>query len=80
MNTCGFAHLLVEPREWRIEGQHNCVRPVYRAEDFVNVTLQALEQHKQMGITREQVSKSVEHLSWAKLGAPWKRWFREGLA
>ncbi len=79
MSTCGLEHLLVEPAAWRLEGQHNCLRPVYRAEDFVNTTLQVLEQHKQMEIGREQIAQSVAHLGWGKLGPVWKRWLKEGL-
>ncbi len=79
MSTCGLEHLLVEPAAWRLEGQHNCLRPVYRAEDFVNTVLQVLEQHKQMEIGREQIAASVQHLGWSKLGPSWRRWFKEGL-
>jgi glycosyltransferase involved in cell wall biosynthesis len=70
MSTCGLSHLLVEPREWRLEGMHNCVRPVYRADDFVSAIISVLDQ---------RVDGAVDHLAWMKLGHQWKRWFREGL-
>ena len=79
MRTCGLDHLLVEPVEWRLEGQYDCLRPLFRPEDFVNVIMQTLESYGDMKITPADVAKSVEHLSWKKLGHVWKRWLREGL-
>lgn len=79
MRTCGLEYMLVPPREWCLSEVHNCIRPVYRPDDFVAVAMQVLEQHKQMEIGREQVAQSVQHLAWSKLGHTWKRWLREGL-
>jgi len=80
MESCGLSHMLVPPVAWRLEGVHNCVRPVYRAEDFTLAIVQTLEQHRAMGIVREDIAGSVEHLRMMKLGHTWKRWFREGIA
>jgi len=80
MAAFGLAHLLVPPVAWRLEGVHNCMRPVYRAEDFVTTILQAMEQHRAMEISREAVAACVAHLDMMRLGKTWKKWLREGLA
>lgn len=74
METCGHAVRLVQPREWRIEGVHNCVRPVYCADDFVPTIASLIPK-----VEWDAWSHSVEHLSWSRLGHTWKKWFREGL-
>ena len=76
MRTCGLDGLLVEPRAWRIEGVHDCVRPVYTAEDFADRIQFALGIGSKANV---DYASKVEHLSWMKLGHAWKRWFKEGL-
>jgi len=77
MSAFGLSHLLVEPYAWRLEGVHNCVRPVYQPEDFVEKIMELLESgHPLRG---ELLRGAVEHLSSMKLGHCWKRWMREGL-
>jgi glycosyltransferase involved in cell wall biosynthesis len=73
MASCGLAHLLVEPCQWRLEGQFNSLRPVYSPEDWVRKVMELLSQPKQ------EYALHVAHLSWMKLGHAFKRWFREGL-
>jgi len=77
MSAFGLNHLLVQPYSWRLEGQHNCVRPVYRPEDFVEKLMEMLESGHPLH--SELLRGSVEHLSSMKLGVTWKRWLREGL-
>lgn len=67
---------LVEPMAWRAEGLQNCVRPVYRPEDWVDAIRVALSDPADAQWCRE----SVEHLSWSNLWpAAWRKFFLEGL-
>ncbi len=68
---------LVEPVAWRVEGLQNCVRPVYRPEDWVDAIRAALSDPADAQWCREQ----VEHLSWKNLWpAAWKKWLLEEVA
>jgi len=77
MSAFGLNHLLVRPYTWRLEGVHNCIRPVYRPEDFVDRIMELLESGHPL--RSELLRGSVEHLSSMKLGVTWKRWLKEGL-
>ena len=68
---------LVEPREFRLETLHNCLRPVYRPEDWVDaVELAITGEH---GFNREACRASVDHLDWKNLWPVWEKWYLEGL-
>jgi len=75
LSTCGLSRYLIEPVAWRLEGQHNCLRPVYEPADWVNAAIDVL------AIAPEPawLASRVDHLSYLKLGYVWQRWFREGL-
>jgi len=73
MASCGFGLWLVPAREWRLEGVHNSVRPVYNAGDWVEMIMIVLEQKQRVA------EGAVDHLAWSRLGHVWKRWLREGL-
>jgi glycosyltransferase involved in cell wall biosynthesis len=71
---------LVEPSDWRLEGLHCNVRPVYRPEDWVKVCKQVLEEMKDSKVREDVCCGAVEHLHWERLweGA-WRKFFLEGL-
>lgn len=71
--TCRLLQNLIGPRHYRVEGIHNCIRPVYEAGDWVNVILDVME-HPQDFVA------DVSHLNWMKLGHRWRRWFGDGVA
>lgn len=73
LNTCGLVDLLVQPRAWYLEGQFNCLRPVFDPRDWVEKVVEVL------GRAPQNYSASVEHLGWNKLATVWKKWLREGL-
>lgn len=73
MRSFGLGNYLVAPVEYRIEGVHDCVRPVYSVNDWV-LRIQNFLDHV------DPVSHTVEHLNWMKLGHRWKRWFSDGVA
>ncbi len=75
MASCGLARYLVQPVAWRLESQHNCLRPVYEPEDWVRTACEVLAIKPDAAWLAGQVS----HMSWMKLGHVWKRYFREGL-
>ncbi len=68
---------LVEPREFRLETLHNCLRPVYRPEDWVDAVELALTGDH--GFDEQACRASVDHLDWKNLWKVWERWFKEGL-
>ena len=72
MRTCGLEQLLVRPIAWRLEGQHNAVRPVYDADDWLLRTAAVLEM-------REEWREKVAHLDWPALGPRFLGWFDEGI-
>ena len=72
MRTCGLEQLLVRPIAWRLEGQHNALRPVYDADDWLLRTAAVLEM-------REEWRERVAHLDWPKLGPRFLQWFNVGV-
>ena len=73
--TCELTGWLVAPYGERLEGAHNCVRPVYDARTWADTVIKVLSSLPD----REWVSSRVRHLSSLTLGHRWKRWFRDGL-
>ncbi len=71
MKTCKLDGLLVRPHTWRLEGQHDSLRPVYEPEEWIQMA-DLISQY-------EVVFGSVEHLYWKNLKYPWMRWFEEGI-
>lgn len=71
MRTCGFDLWLAEPQGWRLEGQHNCLRPVFTPEQIVDLVYTIGQ--------ADWITTCVEHLHWKNLKYPWMRWFEEGL-
>lgn len=63
---------LVEPCTFRLQTLHNCLRPVYRPEDWVGGIIAILEGEWD---TAESYRESVSHLHWANLWPVWKKWF-----
>lgn len=61
----------VKPMSWRLEGQHNCIRPVTNPAEWVEKVKQAL------GL--KDIVFHVEHLRWKNLWPRWNRWFEDGL-
>ncbi len=78
MRTCGLQRYLVGcfTDGWRIEGQHNCLRPVLD----LNTWLYKVGEVLGGGKTPGGLSEQVEHLRWSNLSGRWLNWFREGLA
>lgn len=75
MRTCGLEQWLVQPDSFRIEGQHNCLRPVHSPEVWVDLIVDVLDQHIGTDVTAERVA----HLDWRALGPRWRRWMRDGI-
>jgi len=72
-----FDTWLVEPAQWRLETIHNCVRPVFRPEDWVSQCNAVLENRSMW--PAEHCRAAIEHLDWSKLWPScWSRWFEEG--
>jgi len=66
---------LVEPYSFRLESLHNCLRPVYRPEDWIEAIQGVLERRPEEEFCRA----SIDHLKWSNLWPVWKRWFEEGI-
>ena len=75
LKTCAPEACLVNPRWGRIEGQNNCIRPVYDPNDWAPAVLNVLA----FNISPASWSGLVAHLDWKNLQHPWKRWFKDGL-
>lgn len=75
MRTCGLERYLVSPWHLRLDTQHNCYRPVFHPDDWVEKAVDILSIKPDAGWLRSR----VEHLSSKKLGYVWQRWFRDGL-
>lgn len=75
MRAFGLQDYLIAPREWRLDGQHNCVRPVFSPNAWVERIMQVLKQPPDA----QWLSSRVEHLSYLKLGYTWRRWFKDGI-
>jgi hypothetical protein len=63
--------MLVKPHAWRLEGQFNCVRPIFSPIDWFVCIHQ-----KQM---QESVTLPAE-LDWVNLWPRWAKWLKAGLA
>src|SRR5882724_3053977 len=77
MRTCGLERYLV--KSWgpgRVEGQHNCIRPVLTLDPWLYAVGQVLEEKRTAG----ELSASVQHLRWGNLAGRWLSWFKDGLA
>jgi len=75
MRAFGLHDYLIAPREWRLDGQHNCVRPVFSPNDWVDKIMQVLKQPPDV----QWLASRVEHLSYMKLGHVFRRWFKDGI-
>ena len=65
---------LVAPVGWRYEGEHNCKRPVFNTQDWVEKILSAGRPRQ------EECNALVKHLDWRKLyPSVWRKWFQRGL-
>jgi glycosyltransferase involved in cell wall biosynthesis len=60
---------LVEPHAWRIEGNLNAVRPIFKAEDW------AAKINQVAGMK----TKLPEHLEWNNLWPRWADWLKRGI-
>lgn len=66
---------LVEPLTYRLEGQYNNLRPVWKPQDWVNAIIACLEDPS----PEEECRRSVSHLDWHELGPVWRRWLLKGV-
>lgn len=67
---------LVEPVTWRLDGLHNCVRPVFHPNHWVDAVERVLAED----YNREALRASIAHLSWGLLWPScFSRWFEEGI-
>lgn len=76
MRAFGLADYLIAPREWRLDGQYNCVRPVFSSNDWVERIMQILKQPPDP----QWLSSRVEHLSYRQLGYVFRHWFKDGIS
>lgn len=68
---------LVEPCAWRMETIHNCIRPVFSPEKWVEHIMAV----RDTGTSYDAAycRAAVEHLDWGKLWpSAWKKFFEEG--
>lgn len=74
---------LVEPSDWRVEGLQNCVRPVYRPEDWVDVIRLVTQDRSPSPMANTEAitcRESVGHLGWDKLWPScWSKWLKDGI-
>ena len=63
------AEFLVGPVAWKVEGQFNCMRPVFEAVDWVECA------RRISGIT----PVVPEYIKWTNAWPKWEAWFREGV-
>lgn len=66
---------LVEPYSFRLEGLHNCLRPVYRPEDWI----EAVQKVREQKVEGEFCRASIDHLKWSNLWPVWLKWFERGI-
>lgn len=78
MDAFGLGAYLIKPIAWRLEGTHNCLRPVYDPQDWVDAALRVLS-NEPTGQDREWLASRVAHLASSKLGVQWQRWFHAGI-
>ena len=58
-----------KPAMWRLEGQFNCLRPVFDVEDWADRAVQYGKMDWLM----------PEHLDWTNLWPKWEQWLRAGV-
>ncbi len=75
LKTMPLGQLLVAPRQWRLEGQHNCIRPVFDANDWADKVQEILA----LEVKPESWAAQSVHLNWENLQWPWRKWMLEGL-
>ena len=61
--------LLVEPIAWRTEGQFNCVRPVFRAEDWA----------EKASTTKPEDAIVPGWIKWDNAWKEWSKWLLDGV-
>jgi glycosyltransferase involved in cell wall biosynthesis len=65
----------VEPHAWRLETPYNCLRPVYRPEDWMEAILKFFDCQCEV-----DCRAMVEHLEWRLLfHSVWRKWFQAGV-
>lgn len=67
----------VAPSDWRIQGIHNSLCPVFDPATWASTIL-----HHELltdRVSPQYARQQVEHLNWPNLQHLWKRWFLEGL-
>jgi glycosyltransferase involved in cell wall biosynthesis len=70
------ANWLVEPQAWRLEGIHNCVRPVYNPQDWATTIERVMDEKVSPDFCRQATS----HLDWSILWpACWQKWMKAGV-
>jgi glycosyltransferase involved in cell wall biosynthesis len=71
--------LLVEPRAFRVDGYHGCLRPVFNAEDWASAVSHSI--NPPAGDDKDMIPewKLPDHLDWNNLWPRWKSWIKEGL-
>lgn len=74
MGTCDLMQYTVAPVAYRYESEQNCLRPVYKAQDWAEKVLAILR------IDNSGLSQKVEHLAVKNLYYPIRRWFEDGIA
>lgn len=79
IRQCKLDSLLVAPTAYRLETQHNCIRPVFDPQDWVDAAMFLYSNiHPEEDLTGDYREK-VEHLSWRNLWPRWNRWFEDGV-
>lgn len=78
MSSCRLGDLLVAPHGFRLETQHNCYRPNFRVEDWVNKIVGTIYEAQSPEYAR-YLTHQVEHLQWSALWPRWRHWFEDGL-
>jgi len=74
MGTCDLMQYTVAPVAYRYETEQNCLRPVYKAQDWAEKVMAMLQRD------HGDLSKKVEHLAVKNLYYPIRRWFEDGIA
>jgi glycosyltransferase involved in cell wall biosynthesis len=68
------ARCLIPPRAFRLDTISNCIRPVFEPSDFADRIVEVIEDP----VVRDWTA-GVQHLSWKRLGAPWRAWLEKGI-
>jgi len=76
LRQCGWEKWLIRPENYRVEGLHNQIRPVFDPMDWADRALAVLSETHD----RDALRASVAHLDWKTLWPScWLPWFQEGL-